>query len=178
MGASDSSYRVIIDASPLICLAKLDALDVFSVDEPAAISDGVRGEVLLPQAAYRFPEIGRIDESIRDGRIEVVSLDKEERMSVEALSKRVPGLGRGEVGTIAVARARRWSAVIADRRASRVAQTHGVSVVGMFELLFVRTTDRDRLVSRIRALARLVNMRLETLEQLLDSVDEWRSDDY
>jgi hypothetical protein len=42
----------------------------------------------------------------------------------------------------------------------------------MVELLFARTTDGDRLARRIRGLARLVNMRIETLEQLLGKVDE------
>lgn len=172
MVAKGISYRLIVDASPLIYLAKLDALDVFRLDDPAAISEGVRNEVLLPQAAYRFPEIVRIDDSIRRGQIEVVSLDTEEQDSVEALSGRVPGLGRGELETIAVARARRWSAAIADRRASRVAQVHGVSVVGMLELLFARTMEGDRLAGRIRGLAKLVNMRIETLEQLLGAVRE------
>jgi predicted nucleic acid-binding protein len=170
--AKSSLYRLIVDASPLIYLAKLDALDVFRLDDPAAISEGVRNEVLLPQAAYRFPEIVRIDESVRKGGIEVVSLDKKERNSVEALSRQVPGLGRGVLETIAVARSRRWSAAIADRRASRIAQVHGISVVGMVELLFARTTDGDRLARRVRGLASLVNMRIEALEQLLRKVDE------
>ncbi len=169
----DSEHRLIIDASPLIYLAKLDALDVFSLDDPAAISEGVRKEVLLPQAAYRYPEIVRIDDSVRKGRLEVVLLDKAEQDAVDALSRQVPGLGRGELETITVARARGWSAAIADVRACRVARTHGVSVVGMAELLFARTTDGARLACRIRGLARLVNMRIETLEQLLDRVDDW-----
>lgn len=172
MIAAASSDRMIVDASPLIYLAKLDALDVFGPDDPAAISAGVRNEVLLPQAAYRFPEIVRIDESVRNGRIEVVALERRERSMVAALSRQVPGLGRGELETIAVARARRWRAAIADRRASRIAQVHGVSVVGMVELLFAKTADADRLARRIRGLARLVNMRIEALERLLGKVDQ------
>lgn len=163
---------MIVDASPLIYLAKIDALDVFRIEEPAAVSEGVRNEVLVPQAAYRFPEIVRIDESIHDGLIDVVSLDEGERAGVEVLSRQVPGLGRGELETIAIARARGWAAAIADRRASRVARIHGVSVVGMVELLFARTRDVDRLVARIRDLARLVNMRIDTMEQLLGWANE------
>ena len=173
MIARGISNRLAVDASPLIYLAKLDALDVFTMDDPAAISEGVRSEVLLPQAAYRFPEIVQIDESIREGRIEVVSLDDTERGSAEALSRRVPGLGRGELETIAVARARRWSAVIADLRTSRIAEVHGVPVVGMVELLFTRTSS-DQLAGRLRALARLVNMRMETLDRLLTRVEARR----
>lgn len=167
MIAHGSQYRLIVDASPLIYLAKLDALDVFGLDDPDAISEGVRNEVLLPQAAYRFPEIVRIDESIRKGRLEIVSLDEAEQEGVEALSRRVPGLGRGELETITVARARGWLAAIADLRATRVAEAHGVCVMGMVELLFARTKDGDELDGRIRGLARLVNMRIDTLEQLL-----------
>jgi predicted nucleic acid-binding protein len=167
-----SSYRLIVDASPLIYLAKLDALDVFGIDAPAAISEGVRNEVLLPQAAYRFPEIVGIDDSIRNGWIAVVSLDRQERDGVKALSRQVPGLGRGELETITIARSRGWTAALADRRATRIAEIHGVAIVGIVELLFARTGDSKQLARRIRDLARLVNMRVETLDRLLGRVHE------
>lgn len=170
MIADRSSHSLIVDASPLIYLAKLDALDVFGKDAPAAISEGVRHEVLLPQAAFRFPEIVGIDDSIRSGRIAVVALDKQEREGVGTLSRQVPGLGRGELETITTARSRGWTAALADRRATRIAEIHGVSVVGIVELLFARTTDSKQLAARIRDLARLVNMRIETLERLLGRV--------
>ena len=172
MVSTGSSNRLIVDASPLIYLAKLDALDVFQLDVPAAISEGVRDEVLLPQAAYRFPEIVQIDDSIREGRIEVIPLNKGEQSNVEDLSRRIPGLGRGELETIAVARARGWSAAIVDRRAIRIAQLSGISVVGIVELLFAKTTDGGRLAGRVRRLASLVNMRIGTLEKLLSRAEE------
>lgn len=164
------SKKLIVDASPLIYLAKLDALDVFGGDLAAAISEGVRNEVLLPQAAFRYPEIVGIDDSIRSGRIMVVSPDRGEVKSIETLSRQVPGLGRGELETIAIARSRRWSAVLADRRATRIAEIHGVTVIGIVEFLFARTKDGKVLASRIRSLAGLVNMRIETLEGLLGKV--------
>jgi predicted nucleic acid-binding protein len=170
--ADHSSHNLIVDASPLIYLAKLDALDVFRGGMPVAISEGVRSEVLLPQAAYRFPEIVGIDESMRAGRIMVVSLDKRERDSVNALTRQVPGLGRGELETIAIARSRGWTAALADRRATRIAEIHGVAVIGIVELLFARTRDSKQLAGRIRNLAKLVNMRIETLDRLLGRVRE------
>lgn len=172
MIATGSSDRLIVDASPLIYLAKLDALDMFQSDYPAAISGGVRNEALLPQTAYRFPEIVRIDDSIQRGTIEVVTLNRPEQHRVAALSRQVPGLGRGELETIVVAKSRRWTAAIADRRARRVAQIHEVNVIGIVELLFAKTTDSARLADLIRRLAGLVNMRIETLEQLLSKVSE------
>ena len=57
MVSSGSAHRLVVDSSPLIYLAKLEALDVFTIQDPAHITPGIRCEVLVPQAAVRFPEM-------------------------------------------------------------------------------------------------------------------------
>jgi hypothetical protein len=47
-----------------------------------------------------------------------------------------------------------------------------VAVIGIVELLFARTRDSKQLAGRIRNLAKLVNMRIETLDRLLCRVRE------
>lgn len=174
MLSPDSADTFMVDAAPLIHLAKIDALEIFTADEPAFITQAVRREAVLPQAAYRFPEIAAIDSALRTGRFVAVDLGADEERAVADIGRRVPGLGLGERETIAVARARGWSAVLHDRRANRVAQSFGVPIVGIVELLFARTGDADRLASRIRRFAGLVDLRIHVLDQLLERVKERR----
>lgn len=172
MLSGDSAHQLVVDTGPLIYLAKIDALDLFTPDDPAHITDGVRREALLPQAAYRFPEITAIHAALGGGRIAVVALRPDEKDAVLDLGHRVPGLGLGERESIVVAHARSWSAVLFDRRANRIAESFGVRVAGVVELLFARTQPRAVLETRIRRFASLVDMRTSALEQLLERVRE------
>ena len=167
-----SAQRLVVDSSPLIYLAKLEALDVFKIDAPALMTEGVRQEVLVPQAAVRFPEMARIDGALREGRLTIEPLRKEEQASADDIRSRIPGLGLGERESMAMAAARGLAVVLHDRRASRVGRAMGIAVVGPLELLFERTVDEGVLEERIRTFARLVDMRIEGLEQLLDRLKE------
>lgn len=162
-----SDERPILDAGPLVYLAKLDALDVLERIHGCAITSGVEQEVVRPPSAYRFPEIARIERAIRMHTIEVVSMTADEVARTDRLGREVPGLGAGERETIAVAASRGWSAALFDRRARRIGEANGVPVVGVPSLLVGGTHDRDLLERRVRGFATLVNMRLDDLERLL-----------
>ncbi len=167
-----SEQRLIVDSSPLIYLAKLEALDVFTVQGPALITAGVRREVLVPQAAVRFPEMARIDRAVAEGWIAVTPLRQGEQRAADEIGTRIPGLGVGERESLAVAAARGLSVVLHDRRASRIGRAMGLDVVGPLDLLFGRTLDDGVLEARVRAFACLVDMRIGALEQLLERVRE------
>lgn len=172
MSWSDRLKGTVVDAGPLIYLAKMGALDVFDGNAPGWISPGVRREAITPPAAYRFPEIATIDAAIRDGRILVAELRPDEVESVADLQSRIPGLGQGERESIAMAAGRRWGLILLDRRALRIARTLGVSVVPVVELLFDRTSENEILARRLRHFAGLVDMRIDTLERLLRQAKE------
>ncbi|MDQ3407913.1 MAG: hypothetical protein M3472_07170, partial [Chloroflexota bacterium] len=74
--------------------------------------------------------------------------------------------------SMAVAAARGLAVVLHDRRASGIGRAMGIDVVGPLDLLFERTVDDGLLDARVRAFARLVDMRIEVLEQLLERVKE------
>jgi predicted nucleic acid-binding protein len=167
---SDSDDRVVLNAGPLIYLAKLDALDVLERYDQCAITSGVEQEVVRPPSAYRFPEIARVEGLIRVGSLEVVSMTADEQDRTDRLGDEVPGLGRGERETIAVAAARGWSAALFDRRARRIGEANGIVVVGVPGLLFEGSREPDLLERGIRGFATLVNMRLDDLELLLTRV--------
>ncbi len=170
--SSGSAQPLVIDSSSLIYLAKLEALDVFPVQSRALMTAGVRREVLVPQAAVRFPEMARIDRAIGEGRLGVEPLQPGEQRAADDLGTRIPGLGVGERESIAIAGARALALVLHDRRASRIGRAMGIDVVGPVYLLFERTVDDGLLDARVRAFARLVDMRIEVLEQLLERVKE------
>lgn len=162
-----SDDRLILNAGPLIYLAKLDALDVLKGYAGCAITSGVEREVVRPPSAYRFPEIARIEGVIRMAWLDVVSMTTDEQDRTDRLGRDVPGLGKGERETIAVAATRRWSASLFDRRARRIGEANGVAVVGVPTLLVEGTRDADLLERRVRGFASLVNMRLDDLDRLL-----------
>ncbi len=136
------------------------------------MTEGVRQEVLVPQAAVRFPEMARIDGALREGRVTIEPLRKEEQASADEIRSHIPGLGLGERESMALAAARGLAVVLHDRRASRVGRAMGIAVVGPLELLFERTVDEGVLEERIRTFARLVDMRIEGMEHLLDRLKE------
>lgn len=162
---------LVLNAGPLIYLSKLDALDVLGRYTRCAITSGVEGEVVRPPSAYRFPEIARVEGVIRAGSLEVVSMTTDEEDRTDRLGHEVPGLGRGERETITVAASRGWTAALFDRRAHRIGEANGVTVVGMPGLLFAGTREPDLLERRVRGFANLVNMRLDDLERLLARVE-------
>ncbi len=172
MGPHSSAQRLVVDSSPLIYLAKLEALDVFTVQSPALVTDGVRREVLVPQAAVRFPEMAEIDQAIRERRLVVAPLREDEQEAAGEIARGIPGLGLGERESMAVAASRGLPFVLHDRRASRIGRAMGQEVVGPLDLLFERTVDDGLLEHRLRAFARLVDMRIEALEVLLERVKE------
>jgi predicted nucleic acid-binding protein len=170
MISSASDDSIVLNAGPLIYLAKLDALDVLERHARCAITSGVEQEVVRPPSAYRFPEIARVEGIIRMGTLEVISMTTDEQARTDLLGHEVPGLGRGERETIAVAAARGWSAALFDRRARRIGEANGVAVVGVPRLLFEGSREPDLLERRIRGFATLVSMRLDDLELLLARV--------
>ncbi len=167
----DSRYltsAIVLDASPLIYLAKLEALDVLTVATGAAlVTPTVLEEVTRPQIAYRHPDAVEVEQAIERGEIGVVTLTQAEHDAAVDMTKRVPGLDPGETEVLAVAISRTIPAVIFERRARRVARALGANLVGVVELLVAGTDDAVLREERIVRFARLVDMRLDDAVELL-----------
>jgi hypothetical protein len=167
--------RVVLDASPLIFLAKLDALDAITIaGHDGAVPPSVFGEVARPALAFRFPEIATITLAKEDGRIDVVSLTKGEEKLAGELGARFGGLHAGELDVLALGESRGWAVSLHERQAARLAASRGVRNVHLVEILFAGTPDSDLLERRIRHFARLTNLRVEDLDRLLDLIRERR----
>jgi len=169
---SDIRQSIVFDAAPLIYLAKIEALDVITEGGFIAYAPAsVLSEATRPSIAMRHPDAIVIEEQVRRGSIQSLRLDAAEQAQARDIEQRVPGLHAGECEVLALALGRGISAVIFERRARRVSQALGVPLVDMIELLCAGTADRDVLAERTRRFARLIDMRLEDLEQLLQLVE-------
>ncbi len=171
----DDGYTIVIDASPLIYLAKLDALDVFAASQRAGIvPPTVHREVANPTLTYAHPDALLLEEAFRRGAISVTPLTVAESALAGRFAVEVPGMHSGEREVLAVARQRRVPAVLFERRARRVAGALGVELVDAVELLFDGTPGQEVLEQRVRRFAEMVDMRLADYEALRERVHRRR----
>jgi len=162
-----------IDASPLIYLAKLDALDVFeSAGYRPFITPEVERETASAGLAYQHPDAALIAEQIRTGTLERSELTASEQQEAERLMKASGGLDRGEAEALAAAALRGLPVLLFERRATRLAASLGVSAWTPIEILIAGTRDLGLMRARVLAFARLVNMRFADLESLLQRVED------
>jgi predicted nucleic acid-binding protein len=173
----DDRYRkgLVIDASPLIYLAKIEAMEVFDrLGLKGIMTPAVVEETTRPALLFRHPDAAVIEAALRAGTIQATDLEASELSAAEALAARIPALHLGECEVLAVAQERRLQAVLFERRARNVARTIGVQLTDVIELLFRGTPDERELETRIRHLARLTKMRLADYDQLLERLEKRR----
>jgi predicted nucleic acid-binding protein len=164
---------IVLDAAPLIYLAKLEALDVLATAADAAyVPAVVVDETTRPALALRHPDAIAIERAIHQGLLTVLDPTGPEQAAATEIGDRVPGLHAGECQVLAIALHRGIAAVIFERRAQRVARSMGAELVDIVELLVAGTSEPDLLEARIRGFGRLVELRLAALEALIERVRE------
>jgi hypothetical protein len=162
----------VLDAGPLIHLAKLDALDVLDADEPALVPPAVLSEVVRPELAYRYPETALLDGAVRSGLLTPAELETGERELVADLAMRVAGLHAGELEVLAIASSRSIAACLHERAAIRLAAAMDIPVVHVMELLFDGTPDTGMLVRRITDFAKMTRLDIDQTTELLRRAGE------
>ena len=163
--------ELILDASPLIYLAKLDAFDALAIAGHTAVApSSVFAEAARPELAFRHPEIATIVRIREEGRLLVVSLDSRERQQALELAGRSGGMHAGELDVLALGLVRGWTACFHERQAARLARALGVETLHLVEVLFAGTPDHDQLEGRMREFARLTNMKMSDLDVLLNLI--------
>lgn len=164
---------MLVDASPLIYLAKLDALDVFEASghEPLVTAEAER-ETARPGLAYAHPDALVIAEALRAGVLRRTPLEPGEVAVAGRLLNEAGGLSVGEAQVLATAASRKQPALLFERQATRLGRSLGVDVWTPIELLFAGTPEPSRLADRIRGFARLVQMRFEDIQTLMQLIEE------
>lgn len=166
---------LVLDASPLIYLAKLDAFDAIAIaGHTAVVPPSLYAEAARPELAFRHPEIASIENVRADGQLLVVAMDAPEKELATELAVRYGGLHAGELDVLALGHARGWTACFHERQAARLARSLGLETIHVIEILFAGTLDPDLLERRIRHLARLTNLTMNDLDVLLNLIRERR----
>lgn len=165
--------QIVLDAGPLIHLAKLDALDVLGKGGwQAMIPPSVRDEAARPELAFRHPEVAVIMRALDEGRVSIAPLTVAEEQLTKDLATRATGMHAGELDVLALGLARSWPVCLHERQASRIAGALGIRAVHVVELLFDGTRDPKLLTRRVRAFGALTNMRASDLNALLELADD------
>jgi hypothetical protein len=166
---------VVLDAGPLIYLAKLDAFDaIAAAGRVAVVPPSVYAEAARPELAFRHPEVAVVQEARDAGRLRIVTLEAVEAQLADDLAGRSAGLHAGELDVLALGLSRGWPVCLHERQAARLARMLSATTVHLVELLFEGTRDLDRLEQRIRQFARLTNMTIDDLDALLSMIEERR----
>jgi predicted nucleic acid-binding protein len=163
---------IVLDASPLIYLAKLDAFDVVANAGHIVVPPSVYEEAARPELAFRHPETATVQRVRADGQLQVVDLDATEHELAADLAGRYGGLHSGELDVLALGSSRGWTVCFHERQAARIARSLGLETINVVEVLFAGTPDSDLPEGRIRHLARLTNMRMDDLDVLLNLIRE------
>lgn len=167
--------ELVLDASPLIYLSKLDAFDAVALAEyEAVVPLSVFAEAARPELAFRYPEIATITRMADERRLRVVALEPHEVAVAAELKLTYGGLHAGELDVLALGQARGWTVYFHERQAARLARALGLVTVHLVEVLFAGTPASDVLERRLRDLARLTNMRIDDLDALLSLARERR----
>jgi hypothetical protein len=158
---------LVLDASPLIYLAKLDAFDAVAIaGHTAVVPPSVYAETARPQLAFRHPEIATMERMEADGQLLVVALDAPEAELATNLAGGYGGLHAGELDVLALGQVRGWPVCFHERQAARLSRSLGLATIHVVEVLFAGTPDADLLERRIRHLARLTNLTMNDLDVL------------
>jgi len=166
---------LVLDASPLIYLAELDAFDAVAIaGHIAVVPPSVHAEAARPELAFRHPEVAIIERFRMAGQLLVVSPEPAEMDLATELRGRYGGLHAGELDVLALGQARGWTTCFHERQATRLARALGVATVHLVELLFAGTPALDLLERRIRHFARLTNLTMNDLDVLLELIRERR----
>jgi len=162
----------LVDASPLIYLAKLDALDVFArAGHVPLVTPEVERETARPGLAYRFPDAVSIGDALRDRVLTRIILSEDERADAGRLAASARGIHPGESEVLAVATGRDIPVLLYERRALRLARSLGLDTWSPIRLLVEGTPHPAQLRDRIVGFARLVELRYGEVDELLRALE-------
>ena len=161
-----------VDPSPLIYLAKIDALDVFEASgHTPLITPQVERETARSGLAYEHPDSLVIAQALRSGLLRRTDPSAKEIESARRLMGDAGGIGTGEAEVLAAAAERSLPVLVSERRASRLAQALGIESRTPIDLLFAGTREREQLRERIRRYADLVQLRIADLDHLTKLIE-------
>ncbi len=131
----------VFDATPLIYLAKADALTLARVlDGRRVVPEPVYEEVVEAGIREGYPDARRIERAVDDGSFEVVGAD--EGSTTERL-RRDPNLSGADVAVLALAYAHDGTAVMDETHGRTVASIEGIPTRGTAYVVLLAATEGE-----------------------------------
>ncbi len=138
----------VFDATPLIYFAKVDQLTLIShFDEPCVIPDRVYTEVVDAGIKHGYPDARRIEQSVEDESLSVISVDDDEFFS---RLKRNPKLSDADVAVLTCAYTHDGVAVMDETYGRDVASTEQITTRGTAYLVLSLTKQNVLSVEKAR----------------------------
>lgn len=164
---------IVLDASPLIALTKVERLTLLrDVYSEVIIGPRVRREVVEQGRPVDAPGVRQVEAGLAAGWIdEVQPSDAEEQSTLQLLAS--TGLGKGEAETLALARSRQLMAVLDDKEARAIAEAMGVRYVGtagiLLEAFVSEYLKYDELEEAVRDLSGVLWLSPDVVAEILKS---------
>ena len=120
----------VLDATPLIYLAKAERLDVIeTLDEPRIVPETVHHEVVTAGVERGYDDARRIERAVEAGLLGIVTVDLDDSPVADRL-KRHPGLTDADVAVLACADARDTIAVMDESAGRSAAEVEDIETRG------------------------------------------------
>jgi uncharacterized protein len=169
---------VVTNASPLIALARTDHLALLrAVYDSVLVGPRVREEVV--EAGIATDPIGsrRVADGINSGWIREAETTADERARTSELLKQTR-LGKGEAETLAIAEARKLTAIVDDKEARMTAERLGLRYLGtvgvVLEAFAHGHIEREGLETVVRDLTTVLWLSPEVVAEALRQARERR----
>ena len=131
----------VLDATPLIYLAKADRLDVIeTLDGPRIVPETVYREVVTTGVEQGYDDARRIERAVEDGLVDVVAVDTDDSPVATRLARH-PGLSGADVAVLACADARDATAVMDESAGRSAAEVEDVETRGTAYLVLAPVRD-------------------------------------
>ncbi|MBI4447175.1 MAG: hypothetical protein HY645_14870 [Acidobacteria bacterium] len=162
---------IVVDASPLIALAKMRRLALLKKIYGAVIvAPEVKAEVVEGGKAVGAPEVRLVEAAIRDGWIQEAELTgKEKKMAQDLLGN--TRLAKGEVESIVLARCRKLMVILDDKEARAVASAMRAEHIGtagvLLDAYLSGALDYGELEEAVRELGGVIWLSPDVVAEIL-----------
>ncbi len=173
-----ASSGIVVDASPLIALAKMRRLEILRVLYGHVwIGPGVKEEVVDQGQAIAARGVELIEKALQEGWIQVVRLSTRERKLAQRITK-ASRLDAGETESLVLAQSRKRRVIVDDREARATAAAMGLELIGtagvLLEGFFRGHLTREHLEDAVRELSRTIWLSPAVVAEILQRAREVR----
>ena len=166
---------IVVDSSPLICLAKIGRLDLLRLlYELVIIPQEVHHEVVVEGKRLGKSGVDLIQDGINSGWIKTVTLTRRQSLAAEQLE--AERLGKGEAAALALASHRRLLVILDDRRARDLANVLRLDYIGSAAVLLHafrrRHLDRRGFLKALEDLGAVMWLSPEITARLIQLAEE------